>query len=289
LSYPVPQPCGDALKEYVRIAAKALGRERIAKEPIAKPPRQLREERATFWRSRNENARRHVLYAIRLARLVAERYNLPLEGFGDFRFEDLKDSSAAIVTSRGNSYFIEIDLKYRDDCIGLLSVLAHEFAHVFLARANVRLPDKQRNEELTDTIAALAGFGPVMKKACMRVRTESLVLATIQTTHYLGYLFREDLAWLCRIQARIKDRNPLRRMRSTIDPEQHDFSPCPACGSHLRLPQRSAAILITCPRCGFIQQLRLLLGADRQRRNLVQRLLDYGRRWFDDHHGVPEP
>lgn len=278
---------GKALAEYVRIAAKALGRERVAKLPVTKLPPRLPEERPAFWRSDNKNARRHVLYAIRLARIVAQRYDLPLEGCGDFRFVDLKGTAAGFVTTRGRSYFIELDLRYRDDFIGTLSILAHEFAHVFLARSGVRLAHERQNEELTDTVAALAGFGPVMKKACERVHTQSLIIVSVETTHYLGYLRRDDLAWLCNIQARIKDRKPF-RVWSKVDPEWRDYSPCPACGSRLRLPQRSAAILITCPICGLIQGLRLAPGTHQQRRPLPARLVELARRCLDARNGVPE-
>ena len=74
-----------------------------------------------------------VRYVIRLARLAAERYGLPLEGCGDFRFVDLNGVAAGRVTTRGSSYYIEIDTKFRGDSPGTASILAHEFAHVFLA------------------------------------------------------------------------------------------------------------------------------------------------------------
>ena len=275
----------ESLAGLVRIAVGVLGSARIARELINKPPRFMAEERPSFWLSVNENSKRRVLYTIRLARMVAERYGLPLEGFGDFRFVDLDDSSAARVTTRGSSYYIEIDNRYRNDRYGILSILAHEFSHVFLAKHGILMTPRQQDEELTDTIAVLAGFGPILKKTCERVHTQSFIFVTITKTHYLGYLRRKDLAWLGNIRARIRSQKPY-RLWSFYNPEALSYLPCPACTSHLRLPRQAGSILIKCPRCGLMQRLRLAPGSHVKRRSLLSRALEVFRRYLDAHIGI---
>jgi hypothetical protein len=272
-----------AIAEYVHIAAQALSRDRVAKPPIMGPPP---EAGSTFWLSETEVTKRQVLYAIRLAQLVALRYELPFDGCGDVHFVDL-NGPAGRVTTQGASYYIEIDQKYRGDPTAVLAILAHEFAHVFLTRRGVRVPNDQQNEELTDVVAALAGFGSILKAACKRESYQHRVFVTVVTTHRIGYLNRDDISWLSGIQARISYKQPF-RVWSTADPEARGYSPCPACGSRLRLPYQSARVLITCPVCGLVQDILVAPGVRRQPRSFSKRLLEFGLTRLDAYNGVPE-
>lgn len=245
--------------EYVRLAVGALGRQRVAERPVLALPEPDAHEKPSFWNwSRKIRAECHVRYAIRLARLIAERYGLVLE-YGDFRFVYLRDA-AGRVTVRGRAYFIEINVRYRGDPEAVASIMAHEFAHVFLAMRGIRLAPDWRNEELTDTTAILAGFGPIMKRTCQRTSFNFYVVAFSFKTTYLGYLRRPAVAWLTDLQQCIA-LGQFVRVRSLIDPAERGYILCAGCMSKLRLPQRTACILLTCPVRCLKQELRLRLGS----------------------------
>ncbi len=271
--------------DYVRLAVGALGRQRVARPPVFELPEPAAHEKPSFrnW-SQNTRATCHVRYAIRLARLTAERYGLALE-HGDFRFVHLRDA-AGRVTIRGRAYFIEINVRYREDPEGVASIMAHEFAHVFLAMRGICLAPDRRNEELTDTTAILAGFGPIMKRTCERTRTKFYVVASSTETTYLGYLKRPAVTWLTELQYRIA-LGQFVRVRSLLDPAERGYTLCPGCMSKLRLPQLTTCILLTCPVCHLKQELRLKLGSSRHTGSFVRRLRSVVLRYLDRRDGIP--
>jgi hypothetical protein len=224
-----------------------------------------------------------VRYAIRLARLIAERYGLVLE-HGDFRFVNLRDA-AGRVTVRGRAYFIEINVRYREDPEAVASIMAHEFAHVFLAARGIRLAPDRRNEELTDTTAILAGFGPIMARTCERTRVNYYIVAFSLRTTYLGYLRRPAVTWLTDLQQRIAV-GQFVRVRSLLDPAERDYILCPGCMSKLRLPKRTARILLTCPVCHLKQELKLRLGSLRRNASFLQKLRGAVLRYLDRSDGI---
>jgi hypothetical protein len=271
--------------EYVRIAAAALGSQRVARPPVLELPKPEAHEKPSFWQwSPNARAVCHVRYAIRLARLIAERYGLVLE-HGDFKFVSLPDA-AGRVTVQGRAYFIEISLLYRGDSEAVASIMAHEFAHVFLAKQGIHLTPKLRNEELTDTTAILAGFGPLMTRTCQRTRTYYYVFGYSSKTTFLGYLKRPAVVWLTDLQQRIALGQVI-RLRSLFDPAERGYTLCPGCLSQLRLPQRTARILLTCSVCHLKQELRLELGSASRKGSLLQRLREVVLRYLDRRDGIP--
>jgi hypothetical protein len=271
--------------DYVRVAVGALGRQRVAQPPVLALPEPDAHEKPSFWDwSRKTRAACHVRYAIRLARLITERYGLVLE-HGDFRFVHLRDA-AGRVTVRGRAYFIEINVRYREDPEAVASIMAHEFAHVFLAMRGIRLAPEQRNEELTDTTAILAGFGPIMAHTCQRIRVSYYIVAFSFETTYLGYLKRPAVAWLTLLQQRIA-LGQFVRVRSLLDPAERGYILCSGCMSKLRLPQRTACVLLTCPVCHLKQELRLRLGSSRHNASFLQTLRGVVLRYLDRRDGVP--
>ena len=244
------------LREYVRLAAQALGSEAIRMPQVERPPLPACQQwRSLLFRSRQQKHQARVEYATDLVRFIAARYGMTLPRVA-LRFVSL-DHPAGRVQLRNGIWYIEIAEKYKSDDEQLASILAHEMAHVLLGSRGIRLDEEIRNEELTDCTAALAGFGRVMLRANERTQVEHYIVYMQRVTTYLGYLRRDALRWIIRVQAHLSQDAPRRRWRR-VDPEREGFVECPACATRLRLPAISATILLRCACCGLRQRLKLV-------------------------------
>ena len=113
---------------------------------------------------------------------------------------------AAIVTpleNPGKVWKIKVLDRYRNDPEQILSIVAHELAHVALLSRGVRLPDTRENEELTDAAAALAGFGPLMIRLRSKEHLSQHGRVFVLSRRTPGYLESGAIAYLLRPTQRV--------------------------------------------------------------------------------------
>lgn len=246
------------LREFVRLAFTVLGADTLTRPMLRVPPRHdgkgLPER---MWLRTVAGRARRVDYAKQIARRVAKQFGVPLPKLA-LRFATL-EGRAGQVQHRHGVWNIEIDESYRWDDAGLTAILAHEFAHVVLASKGVRLESTLSNEYLTDAVAALAGFAPILHKVSERQETQYLVFSTRTITHRLGYLSRRDFAALEAIHRRLAKDVPKRRLLE-LTVRVDTLLECVCCGSSLRLPPVDGRLRVRCPICGLREDVTIRHG-----------------------------
>ena len=246
------------LREYIRLAAVVLGLETLRRPMLQRPPSQHGRQLLDSLGFRTKAAtQRRVEYAKQVTRAVAERFGVPLPSIA-LRFAAL-DGHAGQIRFRDGTWYVDINESYRWSDEGLTAVLAHEFAHAVLGMRRIELRPQDRNEELTDAVAALAGFGIILARACERTQTEYGLLTVREVTHRLGYLRRPDLLSLIAIQDRIARDIPKRRL-TVMSIRTASHLACLCCGSPIRLPDIDARIRVRCLVCGLRHDLRIQPG-----------------------------
>lgn len=206
------------------------------------------------FRVRTPSPEVRMQFAKELTRYAAKKFGMRMPRVG-LRFAPLSGHAGSVRQS-SQTWYVEIDSRYRDDNHQLTAIIAHEVAHVFLASCRIRLEPTQRNEELTDAAAVFAGFGEAMQKAYHRVTTQWYIVATVTEVSRLGYLAVQDIAVLQRIRNRISTGSAL-RIRTRICTETEPTYQCIACTAPVSLPRVDARIRLTCRHCGFPVQLSL--------------------------------
>ncbi|HVV11502.1 hypothetical protein [Amycolatopsis sp.] len=106
----------------------------------------------------------------------------------------------------GPDYFVRMSDSYRRDLTDAAGVLSHEAMHVFLARANVAFPERDRNEILTDTAAVYLGLGWTMLNA-HRQTTRYEGGRRFLATQTLGYVSPAELGYILAKRALAFDEN----------------------------------------------------------------------------------
>jgi hypothetical protein len=137
-------------------------------------------------------------FAKEMARLVASRYGMELPLVA-IRFASAHSHAGCVRRVRGQ-YLIDLatQLADEDDCIA--AVVAHEMAHVLMMERGVRISPDNLNEEVTDTIAVMAGFGASLVRASYNVRHRG-ILGGIVGYSQIGYLAPTALTYLALLQA----------------------------------------------------------------------------------------
>jgi hypothetical protein len=202
-------------------------------------------------------SKRRLEYAKEITRLVADRFGVPVPQLA-MRFTTL-EGHAGRVQFRNGVWYVDIDEKYRWDDSGLTAIVAHEFAHVAHGSRGIRFEPQLRNEYLTDAVAALAGFAPILHEVCERQHTEYFVFFARTVTSRLGYLSRGELKALIGIQRRLsRDRSKRRLLEVTVGTET--AIECLCCGSQVTLPVVDGRIRLRCSWCGLREDLRIRHG-----------------------------
>lgn len=213
--------------------------------------------------SAQEDARAEL--AEGLVRLCVRQYRLDMPKI-EIRFVSVsvhytgkyasKIQYAGKIQKRGNVWRIDVSSTAVVDERQLLSVVAHEIAHIVLQNAGVELAPVQANEELTDTVAVMAGFGGLMRSANFRTHdeVEFPLRRVIHTT--LGYLPVEDIDFLWHVRERIAHKRPIRRFTPAPLPSSVLFD-CYGCGTSSRLPDVSGTLDIRCRKCGLLHMVRV--------------------------------
>ena len=243
----------DELGEYLQIALSVLDDEVLVQPHIRFVPIELRYAAIlnsvlggdTLGRSEVERAKR-------IARFVLDRYRLSSQRIA-LRFVET-DDFAGQVGWRGETWYIDLSRRIRRTDAELVAVLAHEVAHVVLARCSVRLEPELRNERLTDAVAVLAGFGPVMLRAYDRVRIRYYVVAFSYSRTRMGYLQRRDIRELNKRRSSLQLYGVKKLHRVELDSL---LVRCPGCGRQLKLPKLESRLKVRCPVCGQVQMINL--------------------------------
>jgi len=187
------------LQELFQIASRVLSPEVLHTPPLTIVPPQT--GRATDY----------VKHCVQLA---LERYKEPPPKIA-VRIAPFEGTHAGRVRFERGCWFMDLQQVFAYDNEQLASIVAHEMAHVVLQRRGITLHSVLRNEELTDFIAAAAGFGSIMLAANYRithkVRGEYLESKGIR----LGYLRPSALAMATLLQGEISGTD----VRATIPPE----------------------------------------------------------------------
>ncbi len=95
--------------------------------------------------------------------------------------------------------FVELKPSLRGHKKDISATLGHECAHIFLRRHGLELPDRWANEILTDTTAALYGFGALMADTYRVSSTrQATATGTMVTWHEqsMGYLTPDELGYV---------------------------------------------------------------------------------------------
>jgi len=169
---------------------------------------------------------------------------------------------AAHVYSKGTMWYIEVDECYKKDNVSLMAIIAHEMAHVVLLRRHVELHPRQRNEELTDTVSILGGFGKAISVSHIKTKIMNPlgsflllflgVLSIKRATTRLGYLSNYEIEHLCKIKNLISLGPPIKILRP-IYTSVSRLVDCYSCSQKLRIPDeiadREGEFYLTCPIC----------------------------------------
>lgn len=255
------------LREYIRVGATALGKELLLSPPLPRMSTDRPGKSISEWFAIPGNAAKarrveFVKFAIRSA---AKAYHLEMPHLG-VKFSQLPSNEAAHVLMRDGVWYIEVDERYLWSDLSLSAIAAHEMAHVFLGGRGVSLRSTARNEELTDTVAVLVGFGKCMSVACLQERIGNplaLLFGVVSMERqHLGYLSRDELLFVSRMKARIARGKPVNRW-CRIDYKSAAYIPCYACASKLGPPKRAGIFVMRCPACHMQQRVTLRVGNTR--------------------------
>lgn len=228
----------------VPLAVKALPHELLARPSVLAAPTWPHTTTTLAW-------------CYEFTRFASFRYGLPLPTYS-IVFAQL-NGHAGQVSDRENTFLITLDERFESDTEVLAHILAHELAHLLLNRTGIRAEPLESHERLTDAVAVLAGFGPVMLTGKERSRfTTSPSGYSVHTTR-VGYLSQDELGWLIEIRHYLGARYTW--PRKSIDRRRHETCACAVCSTRLRLPDLRATIDLQCPACLLKQRVLLQDGS----------------------------
>lgn len=92
-------------------------------------------------------------------------------------------------------FFVTINAEYKNQRDVVIALLAHEVAHIFLHKHQIKFETTAEDEILTDTTAAFLGFGPSILNVAFnrksrsgnRIKTEEFMLGYISVDEF-GYV-----------------------------------------------------------------------------------------------------
>jgi hypothetical protein len=142
------------LDAYVRTIMRAFGDPAIARqEPIGRLPFVA-------------DTRRDFLQ--RTASFVADRLGVRLSSLA-VKFSRLPKGTAGRVKIVDDRATVEVADRHRDDDEEILTIVAHEFAHILLEAPGSGVPEGEAdNEDLADATVVMAGMGPLLLRASYR-------------------------------------------------------------------------------------------------------------------------
>lgn len=274
------------LQAYLCLSIQALGKEVIALRPLPGSfTRGMRRATGKPKPGESTHKDRQLEYVKSIILFATKRYGLESPRVA-VKFSHLPSHEAGHVFAHNGTGYIEIDHHHRHNKVSLAAIVAHEVAHVLLGQRGVRIEQTSANEEFTDAVAVLAGFGKIMHRACLQEYINPWLLpfgGVQRMTIKQGYLKREEIAYLARLQYLIHEQRPVRRWCAvTLAPGCRIH--CYACGVGLKAAPSSGTFNVRCKQCGMRQRVTFRLQMhstsrwQRLRRKIlysVLRLADY--------------
>lgn len=122
------------------------------------------------------------------------------------RYDNQREYTGEYVdfSSINKKIILNIERTYSLNVIA--SILAHEISHYFLKVHNIQLPNKMRNEKLTDTTAIYLGFSKYLLDGYKKFETISGSSDTKRYTK-IGYLEITDIKYIIRKLENIKKKD----------------------------------------------------------------------------------
>ena len=235
------------LREYIRLAAPVIGRGVLLSPPL---PENIINDLSDGFKDRTK-------YARWLATFAAKSYGLPTLPLYVL-FEKLDNEKAGSISYRNSAWYLCVDEKYQYDDVKVISIVAHEMAHVLLAHRGLKIEPAIKNEELTDTVSVLAGYGRSIHSACLKERVNPLLLfvgVLSVKREKLGYLSKDEFAFILRLKNLIASQDPIERW-CPIDPKKTKYILCYSCGTKLGLQAREGTFDVKCPICLLRQNIK---------------------------------
>lgn len=244
------------LESHIRLVLGGFGPAIARHPPVHFPP------------PPHEDRMKYVKSAIRLA---GRRYGTgSSEVFVRFRERGSSEAAGSVrVTPNGS--FIDISNSYADSDDAVVLIAAHELAHHALHTRNVTTGSPEQDEELTDTLVVLAGYGPLMLRVYHQefsTKVKDGIRLWIST---LGYLHPTAIAYLSLIQTELAGLEPStslewtnawyvepyrERERTRPSPTDGPQEQCHLCGSVLPTADPGTNGLTRCELCEVIQRGR---------------------------------
>jgi len=139
-----------------------------------------------------------VVSVQRVARSIAEVYHLDV-GLITVTFVNELGSAGRVELHGGRDFFVELDASLRTSSRDLAATLGHEVAHIFLEKHGLRFATIDETEILTDTTAAMYGFGVLMADTYTVTKTYRPVAGGTEITtktRGMGYLSPDEFAYV---------------------------------------------------------------------------------------------
>lgn len=229
------------LKKYIRISAKALGADVLLAPPLSTSMLGYPEI--------------HSLTS--LAQFSAKQFGVGNPQLS-IKFNALVDGQAGHTFMNYGTWYIEINNSYHRKGLSVTAIVAHEMAHVALGIRGVRIELPAANEELTDTVAILAGYGHFLSAACsqQKVNPLFLIIGIISIKNKkIGYLTKSEVDYIAKIKNLITGQKPIARWRS-VDFNEEPFVLCYGCLAKLRTLKKSGTFVLRCPICQLRQRIK---------------------------------
>ncbi len=132
----------------------------------------------------------------RLARVIADAYHLKV-GTIVVTFDPNLPVPGRVALGASDDFIIELKSNLKLLPRDISAVLGHEVAHIFLHRHGLRRPDTLEDEILTDTAAALYGFGVLaLDTYSVSQHTSADGQGVTYTERRLGYLTPVEVGYV---------------------------------------------------------------------------------------------
>jgi hypothetical protein len=136
-------------------------------------------------------------------KIIQQHLGLPSLTFIITYVQQKSNVGGYIELDNNNEVFIEIDIKFRNDCDFILAILAHEICHKYLHVNGLKLFPEFENEMLTDAATVFMGLGKLSLNGCEKTScsTSTLPDSTTKTTttQKVGYMNRQQFAFIYRL------------------------------------------------------------------------------------------
>lgn len=213
-----------------------------------------------------------LLYVIDLTRYITNKIGLP-PGEIIPSFVRKENAAGTVEYTSKSEYFVEIDNAFKNSVPAIASIISHEITHVWLAKYNLVLDDRESNEKLTDLTAIFLGLGVmILNGAWLKVEAgkegDAILYMEIKP-----YLSAEELGYAMALFMRQKSiqlkelRNCLtvdtteiieigqrkleRRLKDLKKKKEIDswVIICTNCFQKLRIPAHKGKLKVRCPIC----------------------------------------